>query len=423
MVPPTPALDDHADPAWLDRIRNILHLSLGGTVVGLDGAHPACAWPLLEAVSEGATDVRVCFTGSELVQAPEGARVVLLNAARDAELLNRVRPVIAERRLQLFVWLRPGDRRELSRRARDFLDWMQQSVDVPGFAPAYAVVALRDRLEQHASTTWEGPRLRELVSEVTVLHSDVDEAEAIAAMRRGPVVVHRAGSVDEIARIEAMHRVAGEQHGIIWEEPAVLPEGVARIIARPLDWEVASAWLSVAGVKEPRIEAARLLLDPMEVARRAGRDPPPLGASSELQPSSAGTDALGVGPRSMHIHAHSRAVTLTAGLDVHGELEVRHRGTPLGYFGSAIAIEEDPSLLPVTIEILDFTGESQVWRVTAYHQGSQRAEVWQRDADRCHARWGETEGSMDIEVVATSTDGEQRARHILIEVISSHRDP
>jgi hypothetical protein len=362
----------------------------------------------------------VCFSGPELLQAPEGARVVLLNAARDAELLNLARTVISERRLHVLVWLRPEDRRELRRRARDFLDWMQQSVDVPDFAPAYAVVALRDSLEQHASTTWEGPRLRELIPEVTVLHPDVGVDEATAAMRQGPVVVHRAGAVDEVARIEALHRVAGGEHGIIWEEPAVLPGGARRIIARPLDWELASEWLSMAGVNEPRVEAARLGLDPMAVARRAGREPPLLGSSSEPPQSSNGTDGVGNGTRALHVLARSWTVTITAGLDSRGGLELRDRGTPLHYYDNLV-FEADSSVLPLRIEIRDFLEHRAGWEVTAYNLGNQGSEAWVRDVDRCYFDWGPTKGRVDVEVVATSDRGEQRAHHIRIEVIASDR--
>lgn len=245
-------------------------------IIGLEGAHPACVGPLIELLLEEGAPVRVCFAAHELLEAPEDARVVLLHAARDAEFLNIVRPVVSERRLRVLVWLRPGDRRELSRRARDFLDWMQESVDVPEFVPGYGERALRRALDEGAAIVWEGPPLREVVPEVTVLLPDVAEDEAIVAMRKGPVVVHRPLDAREIARFEAMHRAAGGAFGIIWNEPAILPAGATRIIADPLDWEVASEWLEKVGVDDPRIEAARLHLDPVEVSRRAGTEPPAL---------------------------------------------------------------------------------------------------------------------------------------------------
>ena len=275
MVPPAPAADDHADPAWLARIRRILRLNEGGVIIGLDGAHPACAGPLIEVLQEDGAPVRVCFAARELLDVPEDARVVLLHAARDAEQLNMMRPVVSERRLRLFVWLRPGDRRELSQRARDFLDWMQESVDVPELIPGYAQEALRRVITEGASIVWEGPPLRDLLpGAITLVPERVDDGDAVAAMQHGPVVIHRPRDADEVARFERLHRLAGGAHGIVWDEPAALPQGVERVVAEPLDWEVAAEWLASAGADEPRLEAARLSLEPLEISRRAGRELP-----------------------------------------------------------------------------------------------------------------------------------------------------
>lgn len=242
-------------------------------IVGLERAHPACAGPLIELLLLEEAPIRVCFEAQELLDVPEGACVVLLNAARDAELLNLMRPVVAERCLRVLVWLRPGDRRELSRRARDFLDWMQESVDVPAFVPAYATEALHRVTVEGESLVWEGPPLRNLIPDAIVLMPGrIDDEDAIAAMQKGPVVIHRPRDADEVARFEHLHRMAGGTFGIVWEEPAVLPRGVARIVAEPFDWEVAAEWLASAGVDEPRLEAAKLSLDPLEISRRAGRE-------------------------------------------------------------------------------------------------------------------------------------------------------
>lgn len=246
-------------------------------IIGLEGAHPACAGPLIELLLEEGAPVRVCFAAHELLEAPEDARVVLLHAARDADFLNMARPVVSERRLRVLVWLRPGDRRELSRRARDFLDWMQESVDVPEFMPRYAEEALRRTIEEGTSISWEGPPVGELVRDLPILFPFIaDDVEAITAMRKGPVVIHRPRDADEIGRFEAMHRAAGSGFGIIWEEPAVLPVGTERIIAEPLEWELAAEALEKAEVADPRIEAARLHLDPVEISRLAGMEPPAL---------------------------------------------------------------------------------------------------------------------------------------------------
>jgi hypothetical protein len=344
MVPPAPAAHDHADPAWLTRIGNILHLTKGGVIIGLEGAHPGCAGPLIERLREGSADVRVCFSGREILAVPEGSRVVLLHAARDAEFLNMVRPVVAERRLRVFVWLQPGDRRELSRRARDFLDWVQVTIDVPRFVPEYAMAALRRALDGGASVVWEGPSLSELIPEVAVLLPNADDGQALAAMRQGPVVVRDARGVEEVGRFEALHRATGGEFGIIWERPDVLPQCAERVIADPLDWQLASTWLDEAGIQDPRVEAARLHLDPVAIAHRAGREPPPLLAAKSAV---GATSAAAAGSGGMHSYFPSGSVTLTAEIDEHGGLEVRHQGVPLGDYDDALVIVEVPSSLPL----------------------------------------------------------------------------
>lgn len=269
-------------------------------IIGLEGAHPACVGPLIELLLEDRAPVRVCFTARELLDAPEDARVVLLHAARDAEFLNMVRPVVSERRLRVLVWLQPGDRRELSRRARDFLDWMQESVDIPEFVPRYAEEALRRVFDEGASISWEGPFPSSLVTPITVLLPHDDDALAIEAMRRGPVVIHRPRDAEEVAHFEAMRSIADGGHGILWEEPAVLPAGATRVIAEPLDWEVAAGWLEEAGVEDPRIEAAKLQLDPLAISSRAGREPPSLPSATD-QPRAFD---FHVGPSEGAAHAH-----------------------------------------------------------------------------------------------------------------------
>lgn len=418
MVPPAPAADDRADSAWLTQIRSILQLSAGGVLVGLEGAHPACAGPLVEQLLEAGTSVLICFSGRELLAAPEGSRVVLLHAARDAEILNMARPIVAERRLQVFVWLQHGDRRELSRRARDFLDWMQLTVEVPTFVPTYAIKALRRALDDGGSLLWEGLPLRELIPEVTVLRPNVADGNALAAMQKGPVVVHAARGKDEVTHFEALHRAAGNRWGIIWEEPDVVPEHADRVIAKPLDWEVASAWLGDAGVDEPRIEGARLELDPIAISRRAGRELPALAAAGDAAGGHAVQRGTETSPKALRVLFPARPVVLTLERDDQGQLVVRYQGTPLSLFHDALAIVEEPCSLPVTLEIRDFDSRGERWTVTAEHGGY----VWARGTGCCYFSWDETEGAVEVVVVASSARGSSQSRWFFVEVTAALDD-
>jgi integrase len=137
VVPPPRPADDLPGHPWLTEIRTILRLSRGGVLVGLYGAHSGVVRPLVEALEDGSDPLVIAFSVTDLLDAPAGARVVLLDALRDPDGLNLVRPVVVERGLRVFVWLYPGELGQLRRRAPDFVDWMQRSVDIPVFLPDF----------------------------------------------------------------------------------------------------------------------------------------------------------------------------------------------------------------------------------------------------------------------------------------------
>ncbi len=243
--------------------------------MGLEDAHLAAAGPLVEALVTGGDEVRICFDARELTAVPEGSAVVLLNAARDADWLNLARPVVSERQLRLFVWLQPGDLRTLRERAPDFLDWMQQSVEVPPSLPGYAAAALGRALGGGESIAWIGPGLRELLpATVSTLDRSTGDSEAAAAMSAGPVVVRGLARAADLDRFVEAYDAAGTGLGIVWDEPPAVAEGATLVVAEPMEWEEAARWLAEAGVAEPRLEAARRDLDPVMIASLGGRPVP-----------------------------------------------------------------------------------------------------------------------------------------------------
>lgn len=232
----------------------------------------ACAGPLCRALlADGPTSI--CFSGPELLEVTSGNRVVLLNAARDADYLNAVRPVIAEHELRVFVWLKPGDRATLRQHAPDFLDWMQQSIDVPAFLPEYATRALKAALNDGESITWEGPPLVDCVpGDVVWLTKDTTLQQARELMENGPVVVGRVAREKE-QQFAEIARSIKPCRGIVWDEPLEPKEGAQRIIADAMEWELASIWFDTMGVAA-RLEAACHDLDPVVIATLANQAPP-----------------------------------------------------------------------------------------------------------------------------------------------------
>jgi len=261
-------------------------------------------------LGEGA-EVRVCFQAREVLDAPAHARVILLNAARDAEILNLARPVVAERKLRLFVWLRPGDRRELGLRARDFLDWMQETVDVPEFPPGY--------------------------------------------------------------------------------------------VGEPVDWELASHALAEAGKTDPRIQAARLHLDPMAISLETG---------GKLPPRFGSDPGRGHVPK-LRILFPSYRVTFDTELDFNGQLVVRYQGTPLRYYDQ-IEIVIEPSSLPIGLEIRDFMSGAHDWEIRAQTICDKQIDVWARGPHGCY--WDSAEGKMEVEIIAISGEEALEPRRLFIEI-------
>lgn len=114
----------------------------------------------------------------------------------------------------------------------------------------------------------------------------------------------------------------------------------------------------------------------------------------------------------------AKPVVLTLERDDQGQLVLRYQDTPLSLFQDALAIIEEPSSLPVTIEIRDFESRGERWTVTAQHGG----HVWVRGLGGCHFSWDVTEGAVEVVVVASSARGSSQSRSFFVEVTATGSD-
>jgi DNA-directed RNA polymerase specialized sigma24 family protein len=233
-------------------------------VVLLRGAHPAAVRPLVEALLEGhapgdaeAPCVRVCFSPHELLDAPVGARVVLVGAERASEWLNVHRPVVTERELVLLLWVEDGALEHLRRSAPDFLDWVSHRIEVPWFAPAWAVAELGRALGR---VNWIAVAGSELVAMTAEGRREIEASrhydDIASAMDSGDVLVRGLKLDDELWRLMIAHAEVQWRHRVVLAEPDVLPPFVWVIDARIEEWEQSARRLESLGVEHARSFAA-----------------------------------------------------------------------------------------------------------------------------------------------------------------------
>ncbi len=233
-------------------------------MVLLRGAHPAAVRPLVETLLEGhapgdpeAPCVRVCFSPQELLDAPVGARVVLVGAERAPEWLNIHRPVVWERELVLLLWVDDDALERLRRNAPDFLDWVSHRIEVPWFAPEKAVAELQLALTR---VKWIAVSGEELVVEASRGRRELDANrpydDLAAAMDSGDVLVRRVETDDQLWRLMIAHAELRWRHRVVLAEPKVLPPFVVLISAGVEDWERLANRLEALGMENPRLVAA-----------------------------------------------------------------------------------------------------------------------------------------------------------------------
>jgi len=221
-------------------------VSDGGIVVALVGVHPAAAKPVVQTLLEGwapsdpeAPCVRVCVSAHELLEAPVEARVVLLNAVRDAAWLNLNRPVVSERGLAMFLWLTTDEWTELRSAAPDFVDWVSHRVVVPRFGPAMDELRRALRGSRWVAVL-DGSVARAAFPETDAVWLDAGATyeEMVRGMEAGPAVL-RDTTFGHVVLMQAIlaHAAAGWQHPVVLVEPKVIPLTIRVISREEITWE------------------------------------------------------------------------------------------------------------------------------------------------------------------------------------------
>lgn len=149
MVLPPPAAPAQSAPGvsgWIEEIRQGLRLSPAGVLILVDHAVLEKLGGLVRALLADYPELDVFTEVAELSQASDGAVVVFLPKASDAEWLNLNRPMFARKALKVVLFCEREVSEALSRRAPDFFDWISQRQECPQGAAEHAIWGIRKAL-------------------------------------------------------------------------------------------------------------------------------------------------------------------------------------------------------------------------------------------------------------------------------------
>jgi tetratricopeptide (TPR) repeat protein len=244
-------------------------LSLGGRglLVLLSGAADAQADALVALAAEAdapngpAPVVRVALGPSDLLAAPIGARVIVVQPERLAGWLNENRPVVTQRRLTVLLWCEAERVAALRRDAPDFLDWVSHRVEVPPTTPAYVAAAIT-RVQAHGGVLGLSEAPEAPPAGWRAVGLGLPYVELRAACAAGPLWVLGVGSIADWLKVRVAHAEAGRPHGLVVVNPTVRGLEEAWVDGRPIPWAEAVQALRARGAEDPGLSAARVGLDP-----------------------------------------------------------------------------------------------------------------------------------------------------------------
>lgn len=131
---------------WIEEIRQGLFLSPAGVLILVDHAVPVRLGALVRALLADYPDLDVFTDVAELEGASDGATIVFLPKASDAEWLNLNRPMFARKALKVVLFSEREVTEALSRKAPDFYDWISHRQECPAGVAEHAVWGIRKAL-------------------------------------------------------------------------------------------------------------------------------------------------------------------------------------------------------------------------------------------------------------------------------------
>jgi RNA polymerase sigma factor (sigma-70 family) len=250
-APPSHAGEAQVEYHWLSKLARWLELGRKKVAILIEGASVGGLRPLVSMLLEHAAPPVICFHAPELLDVPNDSLVVLTVHESELRWLNLNRPLVANKRLRLLLWLEFPLHR-LRGGAPDFFDWISHVVRCPKRPPRFAVQALLDARAANQPVTWRGRDLHAALDRAALglvrLEASGQFASLVAAVEkveREVPVWTAARDPWHSLRIELAMQHTGRQWWIV-EHPGFNDIRHAVVSDEVLSWEAATERLGGA---------------------------------------------------------------------------------------------------------------------------------------------------------------------------------
>ncbi|MCX4242489.1 sigma-70 family RNA polymerase sigma factor [Paraliomyxa miuraensis] len=165
----------------MSKIARWLHLGREKVAILVEGASVGGLRSLLSSLLHEASPPVVCFHAPELLDVPSGSLVVLTVHEAELNWLNLNRPIIANKRLRILLWLEFPLHR-LRGGAPDFFDWISHVVRCPSRPPEFAVRGLLAAKAAGRPVAWRGRALEAVMDRAGLEGARVEAGEEFSAL-------------------------------------------------------------------------------------------------------------------------------------------------------------------------------------------------------------------------------------------------
>jgi RNA polymerase sigma factor (sigma-70 family) len=259
-TPPTPhAGEAQVDYHWLSKLARWLELGRRKVAVLIESATAGGLRALVASLLARESRPVVCFHATELLDVPDDSLVVLTVQEAELNWLNLNRPIVANKRLRLILWL-DFPLHRLRSRAPDFFDWISHVVRCPQRPPQFVVKGLLDAHAANRPVAWRGRHLDVALDAIGLggarIAAGKEFAQVVATIASDRVPIWtEALDVWHSLRIElAMQHV--QQEWWIVDRPGFESPRYLAVSDETLPWEAATERLMTAAPTADRSVAA-----------------------------------------------------------------------------------------------------------------------------------------------------------------------
>jgi tetratricopeptide (TPR) repeat protein len=244
-APPSHAGEAQVDYHWLSKLARWLELGREKVAILIEGASAGGLRALVSHLLGHPSPPVICFHAPQLLDVPEGSLVVLMLHEAELNWLNLNRPLIANKRLRLLLWLEFPLYR-LRSKAPDFFDWISHVVRCPERPPRFAERRVLAAKAAGCPVAWRGHALDAVMDRAGVALARIEAggefARTVATLEAmGDEVPFWTGARDvwHLLRIELAMQHTGRRWWVV-EQPGFDDPRLASVSDRTLPWEAAT---------------------------------------------------------------------------------------------------------------------------------------------------------------------------------------